>query len=161
MDLGAPAPEAGRARVLILGTGAMAKLFGARLARTGRAAVLLAGAWRAAVDAIAARGITVEEADGGGRWTVVDGVRAVGLDAVSGEGPHPPAPSSSAAGEGVRRRGGGDGALMAGFDLVVVLVKAHRTAAVAPVAARAVSAGGLVVTLQNGLGQREALAAGG
>ncbi len=161
MDLGAPAPEAGRARVLILGTGAMAKLFGARLARTGRAAVLLAGAWRAAVDAIAARGITVEEADGGGRWTVVDGVRAVGLDAVSGEGPHPPAPSSNAAGGGERRRGGGDGALMAGFDLVVVLVKAHRTAAVAPVAARAVAAGGLVVTLQNGLGQREALAAGG
>lgn len=43
------------------------------------------------------------------------------------------------------------------FDIVLVLVKSARTAAVAPVAARAVDPGGLVVTLQNGLGNRETL----
>jgi 2-dehydropantoate 2-reductase len=44
-------------------------------------------------------------------------------------------------------------------DVVLVLVKSPRTAAVAPVAARAARAGGLVVTLQNGWGNREILAA--
>jgi 2-dehydropantoate 2-reductase len=43
-------------------------------------------------------------------------------------------------------------------DLVFVLVKAHQTAAVAPAAARK---GGLAVTLQNGWGNRETLAAAG
>ncbi len=138
MDHGTLDPAAGRARVLILGTGAMAKLLGARLARTGRAAVLLAGTWRAAVDAIAARGITVEEPGVGGTWTVAVGIRAVTLDAVPGTG------------------GSGDG-----FDLVLVLVKAHQTPAVTTVAARAVAPGGLVITLQNGLGHLEALVAGG
>ena len=44
-------------------------------------------------------------------------------------------------------------------DLVLVLVKAGQTAAVAPVAARLLAPGGLVVTLQNGLGARAILAA--
>jgi 2-dehydropantoate 2-reductase len=43
-------------------------------------------------------------------------------------------------------------------DLVVALVKSHRTEAVAPVAARALARHGLALTLQNGLGNREALA---
>jgi 2-dehydropantoate 2-reductase len=42
-------------------------------------------------------------------------------------------------------------------DLVLVLAKSHQTAALAPVAARAAGAGGVVVTLQNGLGHRAAL----
>lgn len=138
MNHGLLGPAAGPARVLILGTGAMAKLLGARLARTGRAEVLLAGTWRAAIDAIAAHGITVDEPGAGGTWTVADGVRAVELDAAPGtDGP------------------GGE------FDLVLVLVKAHQTTAVATVAARAVAPGGLVITLQNGLGHLEALVAGG
>ncbi len=42
--------------------------------------------------------------------------------------------------------------------LVLVMVKSHQTAAVAPAARRSASAEGLVVTLQNGLGNAEALA---
>ena len=43
--------------------------------------------------------------------------------------------------------------------LVLVLVKSHRTASVAPHALRAAAPGGLVLTLQNGLGNLEALEA--
>lgn len=43
-------------------------------------------------------------------------------------------------------------------DLVLVLVKSGQTAALAPVAARLLAPGGLVVTLQNGLGARAILA---
>jgi 2-dehydropantoate 2-reductase len=51
-----------------------------------------------------------------------------------------------------------DGPLPAA-DFVLVLVKSHQTAGVATAAARAVREDGRVVTLQNGLGNREALAA--
>jgi 2-dehydropantoate 2-reductase len=44
-------------------------------------------------------------------------------------------------------------------DFVLVLVKSPRTAAVAETAARALAPGGMIVTLQNGLGNREVLAA--
>jgi 2-dehydropantoate 2-reductase len=44
-------------------------------------------------------------------------------------------------------------------DLVLVLAKSPRTATIAPYAARALSPSGLVLTLQNGLGNREALEA--
>ena len=44
-------------------------------------------------------------------------------------------------------------------DFVLVLVKSAKTAAVADTAARAVAQGGMIVTLQNGLGNREVLAA--
>jgi 2-dehydropantoate 2-reductase len=43
--------------------------------------------------------------------------------------------------------------------LALVLVKAHQTASVAPAVAQALEADGLALTLQNGLGNREALAA--
>jgi 2-dehydropantoate 2-reductase len=46
-----------------------------------------------------------------------------------------------------------------GYDLVLVLVKGGATAAVAPAAARAVAAGGIVLTLQNGMGHKETLRA--
>jgi len=42
----------------------MASYFGARLARSGRIAVTLAGTWREALDAVAERGVRVEDADG-------------------------------------------------------------------------------------------------
>ncbi len=45
------------------------------------------------------------------------------------------------------------------FDLTLVLVKAHQTAAVAPAAAAATRDDGLVLTLQNGWGNREVLQA--
>ena len=44
-------------------------------------------------------------------------------------------------------------------DFILVLVKSPRTAAVAETAARALAPGGMIVTLQNGLGNREVLAA--
>ncbi len=44
-------------------------------------------------------------------------------------------------------------------DLVLVLVKSHQTASVASLAARSAGANGTVVTLQNGLGNREILEA--
>ena len=46
-----------------------------------------------------------------------------------------------------------------GFNLTLVLVKAHQTADVAPIAARATTGDGLVATLQNGWGNRETLQA--
>jgi 2-dehydropantoate 2-reductase len=116
---------AASARVLVLGTGALASYLGGLLARSGRAAVTLAGTWEAGLRALGEHGITVEEE--GGTWRTP--VRAVPLAEVC-----EPA------------------------DYVLVLVKAYRTAAVAPVAARATAAGGLVVSLQNGWGNRETLA---
>ena len=50
-------------RVAICGTGALACLFGARLARAG-AGVTLVGRWQAALDAIALRGIEVDDETG-------------------------------------------------------------------------------------------------
>lgn len=44
-------------------------------------------------------------------------------------------------------------------DLALVLGKSHQTASIAPHAARVLSPTGLVLTLQNGLGNREALEA--
>ena len=47
----------------------------------------------------------------------------------------------------------------AAFDAAIVLVKAHATADAARLAARLLRAHGMALTLQNGLGNREALAA--
>jgi 2-dehydropantoate 2-reductase len=114
-------------RLLILGTGAMAKRFGAQLARAGQAQVTLAGSWPEALRAIAREGITVEEADAVWRVSVEVSDRAA-LPA-------------------------------AAFDLVLVLVKSHQTEAVAPLAARALAPGGIILSLQNGIGNREILSA--
>lgn len=129
-------------RVLILGTGSMAKLFGYRLAtsRAGdqpRAAVTLCGDWAAAVAAIAAGGILLEEADGRVGRATVNAVTRDDLAAALARG---------------------DGRLAA-FDLVLVLVKSRQTAAVAPLAAAALSGRGRILSLQNGLGNRELLQA--
>lgn len=113
----------GNARTLVIGTGALACAFGARLARAGTP-VTLAGTWRAGLRTCGGRGIRVHE--DGGSWTARVNTTSLGerVDAV---------------------------------DLVLVLVKSRRTESVAPLAARAVSPSGLVVTLQNGLGNREIL----
>ena len=113
-------------RVLILGTGALACFFGARLGRSGRAQVTLAGTWIEAIGTIRARGITVLE--DGGPWQAR-------VEALSLTEPLPQA------------------------DLVLVLVKSTQTARVAPLSARALGPDGLVVTLQNGLGNAAILAA--
>jgi 2-dehydropantoate 2-reductase len=111
--------------VVVLGTGALACLFGARLARHGSRVTLL-GTWAAALDRISREGIDVEESDA--RWRAAPAVRRLG------EGVEP-------------------------ADLVLVLVKGHRTAAVAPHAALARGPAGRILTLQNGLGNAETLGA--
>jgi 2-dehydropantoate 2-reductase len=113
-------------RVLIFGTGAMACFFAARLGRSGRAQVTLAGTWLEAITNIGARGITVLEDEG--TWQARIAARSLAE----------PLPEA---------------------DLVLVLVKSTQTALVAPLAARASAPGGLVVTLQNGLGNAAILEA--
>ncbi len=126
--------------VAILGTGALAMRFGAVLGRAGHP-VTLVGTWAAGLAALAAHGIAV---DGDGRVAV--GARH--LDDVVVD----------------RTRGGrpaaeGAATPVPAAPIVLVLVKSHQTARVAPAAARLAAADGLVVTLQNGLGNAEALAA--
>lgn len=71
-----------RPRVLVLGTGALACFFGARLGRSGRAQVTLVGSWLEALAAIAARGVRVLEGDGS--WSIA-------LDALPTSAPLPQA----------------------------------------------------------------------
>lgn len=110
---------------LVLGTGAMASLIAARLARSG-SAVTIAGTWPEGVEAIREKGISVQEARTS--WSVP-------VPALVRSGPLPLTP------------------------VVFVCVKSYQTADVAPVARRAVRAGGLIITLQNGCGNREQLEA--
>lgn len=110
-------------RINVFGTGALAGLFGARLARAG-ARVTLVGSWPQALDAVAQRGVRVDDASGS--WSAPVATARLGADVE---------PAS----------------------IVLVLVKSHQTRTIAGHAARAVSAEGVVVTLQNGLGNREVL----
>jgi 2-dehydropantoate 2-reductase len=116
-------------RLVVVGTGAMACLVGARLARGTGARVTLCGTWPDALTALAAHGAVVEE--DGRRWS---------------------APVTVA-----RLDGGG----LPEGDVVLVLTKATRTAEIADAALRMAGRSGLVVTLQNGLGNREILEAAG
>lgn len=70
-------------RVLVLGTGAMAKLIAARLARAGAAEPTLAGTWPEALARIGEGGVSVEE--GKQPWTVP--LRALPLEGLAGEPP--------------------------------------------------------------------------
>jgi 2-dehydropantoate 2-reductase len=108
-------------RITILGTGALATCFGARLGRAH--SVTVGGSWAAAIDALRAPGAWIE-----------------------GEQPVP-------------LQAGPIAALSGPADVVLVLVKAPHTVAAAPTAARIAGPGGLVVTLQNGLGVRALLEA--
>jgi len=112
-------------RITICGTGAMACLFGARLAR--HAEVTLVGTWPEGIEAIRAGGIRVE----GGESVTATGIASAAL-----------------------------GAQVAPADLLLVLVKSWQTAKVAPHVASLLKPGGAGLTLQNGLGNLEALGAG-
>jgi 2-dehydropantoate 2-reductase len=100
------------------------------------------GCWVAA--RLAASGIPV---------TVV-GTWAEGLEAIRGDGIQ-----VSEAGRrfAARPAVAGLGAPLAPADFVLVLAKAHQTAALAAAAVAAARAEGRIVTLQNGLGNRETL----
>jgi 2-dehydropantoate 2-reductase len=113
-------------RVLVVGTGALACLFGARLARSGAAQVTLAGTWPEALRALRTSGIRV-------RQDHDEIVSPVAVRHIDDE--WEPA------------------------DFALVLVKSHQTARVAQAVASALTPGGLALTLQNGLGNREILEA--
>jgi 2-dehydropantoate 2-reductase len=114
-------------RVLVVGTGAMASFFAARLQRHGDARVSMTGGWREALATISDRGVEVE--DGSGSWSAYPEVVPQG------------------------------GGRLPVVDLILVLVKAHQTAGVAPMVGRALGPTSHVLTLQNGLGNCEALEA--
>jgi 2-dehydropantoate 2-reductase len=114
-------------RVTILGTGAMACLFGARLAAV--AEVTLVGTWAEGLAAIEEHGIVVAE----------------GLRESSGD--------SSTIPVRVARLG----AAIEPADLVLVLVKAWQTEGVAGHISNLQSPNGITLTLQNGIGNLEKL----
>ena len=114
-------------RVTILGTGAMACLFGARLAAV--AEVTLVGTWAEGLAAIEEHGIVVAE----------------GLRGSSGD--------SSTIPVRVARLG----AAIEPADLVLVLVKAWQTENVAGHISSLQSPKGITLTLQNGIGNLEKL----
>lgn len=109
----------------MLGTGALACAIGGRLARAGDRVVLV-GAWRAAREAIAQRGVVVHGPSG--TWA---------------------APVETASADDAPE----------GCSTALVLVKAPSTGRAARTLARVLAPGGVAVTLQNGLGPRETLAA--
>jgi 2-dehydropantoate 2-reductase len=107
--------------ISIIGAGAMASLFGARLSRWAN--VTLLGTWYEAIDAIEHDGIMVE------------GEGVAHVHAASNPRDAEPA------------------------DLAIVLVKAYQTERAAAWAARSLKENGIALTLQNGLGNVETLAA--
>jgi len=112
-----------RERVLIMGTGAMACWFAARLAP--HADVVMAGRWQPGLDALRANGVVFEDAGKRASHRVLVADYAEVL---------PP------------------------FRFALVLVKAYQTEAAAGELVRWLAADGVAVTLQNGLGNLEALA---
>ena len=114
-------------RVTILGTGAMACLFGARLAAV--AEVTLVGTWAEGLTAIEEHGIVVAE-----------GLR-----------------ESSGYASTIPVRAARLGAEVTSADLVLVLVKAWQTENVAGHISSLQSPKGITLTLQNGIGNLEKL----
>ncbi|MEO8083139.1 MAG: 2-dehydropantoate 2-reductase [Ardenticatenales bacterium] len=135
----APAPGPTRPPIAIIGTGALAMRFGALLARAGHA-VTLAGTWADGLRAMGERGIEV--VGGGEGWFAEVGTFWI----------EPPSPDEHLAPHPVLPP-------VPPTPLILVLVKSHQTARIAPFAARLAAADGLIVTLQNGLGNGEALTA--
>jgi len=111
--------------ILIVGTGALACLFGSRLAAAGVRVTML-GTWREGLEALRAHG-----------------VRVVG--------------SEGSEGAAYPVRTAAEPAECAGARLALVLVKSWQTERVARQLAECLSSDGLALTLQNGLGNREAL----
>lgn len=107
--------------ILIIGTGALATLFAARLAKIGISVTML-GTWQAGLDALNRNGTRVIEPDG---QEIIYPVKAVSKCQQA--------------------------------DLAIVLVKSWQTEHVAQQLEGCLAPDGLVVTLQNGLGNGEIL----
>jgi 2-dehydropantoate 2-reductase len=112
--------------ILIVGSGALACLFAARLAAAGERVQMLAG-WPAGLAALQQNGAALVGADGA---------------------QHSYAVQASA-----------DPADFAGAQLALVLVKSWQTQRAGQQLSECLAADGVALTLQNGLGNREALAA--
>lgn len=118
--------------ITIMGTGAMACLYGAYLSRyyamagcDARNQVYLFGSWQQQIDEINKNGISI---------TAVD---------------HAPFLSSPTATS--------DAAALPASDIVLVLVKSHQTILIAPIIKHILNTNGICITLQNGLGNSEQL----
>jgi 2-dehydropantoate 2-reductase len=116
--------------LLIAGSGAMACLFAARLSAAGVPVAILAN-WKAGLEAIRRNGVHLVEADGSER-----AFRVPVIDAQAGGGEQLDIQSRYA----------------------LVLVKSWQTGRTARQLAGRLAEDGLALTLQNGLGNREALA---
>ena len=112
-------------KVLIIGTGALATLFAARLGQAGTDVTML-GSWRGGIDALNQ-----------------DGARLI---PVSGSEIRVPVTATDNPSECV------------GADLALILVKSWQTKRVAEKLKGILAPDGMVLTLQNGLGNRETLA---
>ena len=110
--------------VLIVGTGALACLFAARLAEAGERVTLL-GTWPEGLEALRSQGVRLVEPDGSERAYPVEVIT--------------------------------DLPVRDPFSLALVLVKSWQTGRAARQLADCLSAKGLALTLQNGLGNREML----
>ena len=111
--------------ILIVGTGALATFFAARLAQAGYPITML-GTWQAGLDALRTDGARLVEANGNQHQFEVQAIE--------------------------------DPRECRGIRYALVLVKAWQTGRVAEEIQGCLAEGGLAITLQNGLGNREALA---
>lgn len=112
--------------ILIVGTGALAILFAARLAAVGQPVTLLGG-WEAGLDALRREGVRLVDADGHERRYPIHATH--------------------------------DSQACRGTRYALVLRKAWQTAQTAEQLAACLAHDGLALTLQNGLGNAETLAA--
>ena len=113
-------------RIAIIGTGALASLFAARLHTA--ADVVMVGSWAAQIEAVRAHGLTLIEING----------RSTTIPLAITNDPHSVAP----------------------VDVALVLVKSYQTETAVSRIQPLLSPNGLVITLQNGLGNVEILREG-
>lgn len=111
--------------ILIVGTGALASLFAARLAQAGYVITML-GSWKLALDALQKDGVRLLDSEGNEHQFSVHAIR--------------------------------DPKECRDISYALVLVKAWQTGGAAEQLRQCLSKDGLVITLQNGLGNRETLA---
>ena len=109
-------------RIAIIGTGALACLFGARLSRY--ADVFMLGSWMRGIDSINDRGIRIDDACNVEKYPVQAYIKS---------------------------------ATIPNADCVLILVKSWQTIAAGSAALEIIDDEGLVITLQNGLGNFEQL----
>jgi 2-dehydropantoate 2-reductase len=146
-------------RVAVLGSGAMGSIFGAALSRAG-AEVVFFDRRRETVEAINRDGLRLTGVLG--EFTVGPSPPLRGRDGEGGsmkaaEVSFPPPYPSPARGEGMPLATS-DPKAIGKVDVALVLVDSNATAEVAGIAAECLTPDGFALTLQNGIGNYEALA---